>query len=95
MIYKKLIAKVLGIAFALPVLIGTGSATAQTTWDEAFSTIKLEARADGELFTTDSTPSFGFHGKYFNFMLGGELGGGFSYYFKQRIVANGGSVMFL
>ncbi len=56
--------------------------------------LKLEVRADGEYTTTDSTPNLGFHGKYFNLMLGGELGGGFSYYFKQRIVANEGTVTF-
>ena len=70
------------------------SATAQTTWSDAFSKFKIEARADGELFTTDSTPNFGFHGKYFNVMLGGDFGGGFSYYFKQRLVADPGTVMF-
>lgn len=69
-------------------------AAAQLSWSEAFSRFKLEARADGELFTTDSTPNFGFHGKYFNLMLGGDLGEHFSYYFKQRIVANAGSVTF-
>ncbi len=69
-------------------------ASAQTCWGDLVNKLKVEARADGELFTTDSTPSFGFHGKYFNLMLGGELGDKFSYYFKQRIVANGGSVMF-
>ena len=67
---------------------------AQMQWDNLINKLKVEARADGELFTTDSTPQFGFHGKYFNLMLGGELGGGISYYFKQRIIANSGSVMF-
>lgn len=67
---------------------------AQVQWDKAFNKLKIEARADGELFTTDSTPNFGFHGKYFNLMLGGDFGHGFSYYFKQRIIANAGSVMF-
>ena len=56
--------------------------------------LKMEVRADGEYTTTDSTPNLGFHGKYFNIMLGGELGGGFSYYFKQRIVAEPGTVTF-
>lgn len=67
---------------------------AQINWGEVFSKFKLEVRADGEITTTDSTPNLGFHGKYFNFMLGGDLSGGFSYYFKQRIVANPGSVTF-
>ena len=82
-------------AFTLTVVLSAAAAAgAQTTWADAFSKFKLEARADGELFTTDSTPQFGFHGKYFNFMLGGNLGHGFSYYFRQRLIANPGSVMF-
>ena len=76
---------------AMLLAIGT---SAQTLWGDMINKLKVEARADGELFTTDSTPNFGFHGKYFNLMLGGNLGDHFSYYFKQRVVANGGSVMF-
>ena len=79
------------IAAAMLLAIGT---SAQTLWGDMINKLKVEARADGELFTTDSTPNFGFHGKYFNLMLGGNLGDHFSYYFKQRVVANGGSVMF-
>ena len=70
-------------------------ATAQgIKWGEVFNTLKLEARIDGECTTTDSTPNLGIHGKYFNLMMGGDLGGKFSYYFKQRIVADPGSVTF-
>lgn len=79
------------LAAAMLLAIGT---SAQTLWGDMINKLKVEARADGELFTTDSTPNFGFHGKYFNLMLGGNLGDHFSYYFKQRVVANGGSVMF-
>ena len=69
---------------------------AQVQWDKVFNKLMLEVRADGEYTSIDtlSTPSLGFHGKYFNFMLGGDLGVGFSYYFKQRIVANDGKVDF-
>ena len=69
-------------------------AQAQIQWGKVFSKIKLEVRADGEYTSVDtlSRPNLGFHGKYFNFMLGGDLGGGFSYYFKQRIVAEPGTV---
>ena len=49
---------------------------AQTPFGNVFSKLKLEVRADGEYTTTDTTPNLGFHGKYFNFMLGGDLGGG-------------------
>ena len=81
-------------AIAALLLLTAMPAHAQVEWGNIINKLKMEARADGELFTTDSTPNFGFHGKYFNLMLGGELGGGVSYYFKQRIVANPGSVMF-
>ncbi len=67
-------------------------AAAQLTWADAFNKLKMEVRADGEYTTTDSTPNLGFHGKYFNIMIGGDLGGHFSYYFKQRIVAEPGTV---
>ena len=72
----------------------SGSMSAQTLFGEAFNKFKLEVRADGECTTTDTTPSLGFHGKYFNIMLGGKLGGHFSYYFKQRIIADPGTVTF-
>lgn len=34
------------------------------------------------------------HGRYFNLKMGGELGNGFSYYFRQRLRAEGGSIHF-
>lgn len=88
--HKTLKTRIITLFFLLALL----PVQAQTTWGDAFNRFKIEARADGELFTTDSTPQFGFHGKYFNLKLGGELGGGFSYYFMQRLVANPGTVMF-
>lgn len=77
-------------------LFATPSAKAQLSWDKAFNKFKMEVRADGEYTTTDTAarPNLGFHGKYFNLKLGGDLGSGFSYYFMQRIVANEGSVTF-
>ena len=86
--------RILTLTIALLAILTTSRATAQISWADAFSKLKIEARADGELFTTDSVPQFGFHGKYFNLMVGGDLGGGFSYYFKQRLIANAGTVMF-
>ncbi len=70
--------------------------SAQLTWNDAFNKFKMEVRADGEYTKIDTltNPQLGFHGKYFNLMLGGDLGGNFSYYFKQRIVANPGTVTF-
>ncbi len=87
--------KVLLAAIAI-TLFATPSAKAQLSWDKAFNKFKMEVRADGEYTTTDTAarPNLGFHGKYFNLKLGGDLGSGFSYYFMQRIVANEGSVTF-
>ena len=86
--------RVLLSVFAAITLTVTMPAKAQSSWRDAFNKLKMEVRADGEYTTTDTTPNLGFHGKYFNFMLGGDLGGGFSYYFKQRIVADTGKVAF-
>lgn len=87
--------KILLAAIAI-TLFATPSVKAQLSWDKAFNKFKMEVRADGEYTTTDTAarPNLGFHGKYFNLKLGGDLGSGFSYYFMQRIVANEGSVTF-
>lgn len=89
----------MAVLMAAPVAAQTGNDEPGSTstarhWSDAFSKFKMEVRADGEYTTTDSTPNLGFHGKYFNIMIGGDLGGHFSYYFKQRIVANPGTVTF-
>lgn len=65
-----------------------------------FTNLKLEIRADfdvqhqfgvtGRPATWDTT-DYGFNGKYFNLILGGEFGKGFSYFFRQRIIANAGT----
>ena len=67
-----------------------------------FTQIRLEARADFDYFhtenwnsTTNSTTTenpYGFHGKYFNFVVGGDLNDKFSYFFRQRIIAQPGHV---
>ena len=67
-----------------------------------FTTFHLEARADfeydGELTKWHNTlypqlpdgkaweNKYGFHGDYFNFLLGGDIGDHFSYFLRQRIV---------
>ena len=79
---------------ALLVVLAVPSVQAQMDWEKAFNKFKMEVRADGEYTTTDTTPNLGFHGKYFNIMVGGDLGGHFSYYYKQRIVADPGTVTF-
>lgn len=90
---KKLDIKGFLIVFTLVAGVAEGL-SAQENQYRLINKLKLEARADGEYFTSDSTPNYGIHGKYINFMLGGELGGGFSYYFRQRIIAEPGVVTF-
>ena len=38
--------------------------------------------------------NYGFHGEYFNFLLGGDIGEHISYFIRQRIIARPGSVNF-
>ena len=68
-------------------------AFAQTDWGSVFNKFKLEARFDAEVQNASST-SYGLHGRYFNLMVGGDLGNGFSYYFRQRLRAEEGSIHF-
>lgn len=77
---------------------------AQASWNQVFNKFKLEARADmeytrqhvtldGDAFG-DPGNLYGIHGRYFNLHLGGNLGENFSYYFRQRIKAEAGTVNF-
>ncbi len=69
-----------------------------------FNTLRLEARADFDARSILETrpPSdvengflhYGYQGKYFNLHMGGNLSDKFSYYFRQRIIANEGSSRF-
>ena len=86
--------KTLLLTATLIAALSAQSMQGQTDWGSVFEKFKIEARADGEYTTTDTTPNLGFHGKYFNLKLGGNLGGGFSYYVMQRIVAEPGTVTF-
>lgn len=72
----------------------SASATAQNAFLNHFTKLKLEARADAQYFshTNDAPDEFGFQGRYFNILVGGNITPEMSYYFRQRIVANGGSV---
>lgn len=74
---------------------------AQDSTGHRFTHLKLEMRADFEVDghyddfsstqgTNWGTTDYGFYGRYFNLHLGGEFGKGFSYYFRQRIIANDG-----
>ena len=73
-------------------------ATAQVDFKPVFTQVKLEARADFDYWHTtnsvnDSIDSpYGFHGRYFNFVVSGTLSEKFSYFFRQRIIAQPGSV---
>ena len=79
-----------------------GQANGQVVFSPVFTQIRLEARADFDYFhtenwnsTTNSTTTenpYGFHGKYFNFVVGGDLNDKFSYFFRQRIIAQPGHV---
>lgn len=74
---------------------------AQTDFKPIFSKVRLEARADFDYFSQYNvvdgmaeTPwnPYGFHGRYFNLVMGGQINDKFSYYFRQRIVAKNGTV---
>lgn len=89
-------------AIALMAIITTASA--QTSWGDALNKLKLEARFDAEwsrqvlvennMQQGDADYPYGIHGRYFNLHMGGELGGKFSYYFRQRLKAESGSIHF-
>ena len=88
--------KLILIAATLAALFSP-RAGAQVQWADAFSKFKLEARADAD-FTHHGDSllddAYGFRGRYFNLMVGGNLGNGFSYYFRQRLKAEPGSIAF-
>lgn len=66
--------------------------------------LMLEVRADFQFQkpiqsmysqgTISEEETYGFEGKYFNLLMGGEITKNFSYYFRQRIKANAGSISF-
>lgn len=80
---------------ALATLLVFGSkATAQDGSKHVLNTLRLEARADLQMtdyLNTTSRTDYGFVGKYFNIHAGGQIGEKFSYYFRHRIIANGGT----
>lgn len=76
----------------------TSKVTAQVDFTPIFTQIKLEARADFDYYRNSTSQSnaiespYGFHGRYFNFVIGGPLNEKFSYFFRQRIIASPGNV---
>lgn len=83
----------LPFAAAVALLVSVPS-QGQTSWSEVFTRFSLEARGDAMATVGDKPDKVGFQGRYFNLLMGGRLGGGFSYFFRQRIIANKGSVDF-
>lgn len=88
--------KQLALAAAfVTLLFSAGRVSAQVALSPIFSQLRLEARADFDFqHLYGDQPSdnpYGFHGRYFNFVMGGNLNDKFSYYFRQRIIANDGT----
>lgn len=81
----------------LGALLFSNIAHSQVDYSPIFTTLRLEARADVDYTSTDYSESdslihnYGFNGRYFNLLIGGNLGDKFSYFFRQRIVANSGT----
>lgn len=89
--------KLIVTLFALFLFVSP-SVKAQNDSVPVLDVLQLEARADMEINIpiTDTSEKnlFGFKGRYFNFKVAGNLGKHFSYYFRQRMVADPGSVKF-
>lgn len=80
---------------ALATMLVFGSkATAQDDSKHVLNALRLEARADLQMtdyLNSTNRTDYGFVGKYFNIHAGGQIGEKFSYYFRHRIIANGGT----
>lgn len=85
---------------ALPLaclLVFAARLTAQVDYSPVFTTLRLEARADFDYISsqnslTNATANhYGFNGRYFNLLIGGNLSDKYSYFFRQRIVAKPGT----
>ena len=94
--------RILQLFTFLSLMTISSVATAQVDFTPIFTQIKLEARADFDYYHSTTYQSYfgtnnvenpyGFHGRYFNFVIGGPIGEKFSYFFRQRIVATPGDV---
>lgn len=75
-------------------------ATAQDSIKHRFTKLAFEVRAEFNLDHHYPYPDslqnteYGLNGKYFNIAVGGEFCNHFEYFFRQRVVANPGSVSF-
>lgn len=86
------------------LFLSLNSSFAQNDSVPLFTTLRMEVRADfdfqhdmlqmpnGDLQHLEN--QYGFSGKYFNILVGGNIGKKVSYFFRQRVVANPGSVTF-
>ena len=97
--------KLLFALWLVLALLSGRNVQAQDSTSHRFTTLKLEVRADFDVIAErhhavyfdnradlwQDTVHYGLNGKYFNLCLGGEFGKGFSYYFRQRIIANPGA----
>lgn len=64
---------------------------------EYLGTYQWENTNDAFRYHSDTTgwnSNYGFHGQYFNFLIGGDIGKHVSYFFRQRIIPKAGSVSF-
>lgn len=88
--------KIKSILIVAVCVLASFGAEAQVNFNPIFTTLRLEARADFDYTTySDNTPdTYGYRGRYFNLHIAGNLTENFKYYFRQRIVANPGSVSF-
>lgn len=100
--YNRLKTSVLQIGLLLMMVIAPAMAVIaqdveKQKVEHKFTKLSIETRAEFEYlnqYQGDTTfQNYGFNGKYFNLAVGGEFGK-FSYYFRQRVIANNGSVRF-
>ena len=91
------------LLFAVLAFTNLQAQEARDSVRHRFTRLKLEMRASFDVqhefagqnaAGLSDTTHYGFHGQYFNLLLGGEFGKGFSYYFRQRIIANAGASSF-
>lgn len=81
----------------LGLLLVSSRVSAQVDYSPIFTTLRLEARADFDYIASETSlldttfHDYGFNGRYFNLIIGGNLGDKFSYFFRQRVVATAGT----
>lgn len=85
------------IALLFLVILSSFALSAQNQGGHKFTKLGFEVRADFDYNHTYQDTSntyldkYGFTGKYFNILVGGQFAKKFSYYFRQRVIANPGT----